>query len=475
MLLLRYSTLLERCDNMKNKPFLCIFVLFLFFFAFPHKVYAADTFVLPEEPYIYGFATGVTAEDIAADIYNNASLKSLGYTASNSYFFVNYNSYSGNCTVYVVFPSDFVYSAKARQYYNGSYVEMPFLLFSSCATAYGNINNIENLSFTIVNSTQSGNKTSYGVADTTSLPNQASHYFVDSFFYSSGFYMSDLEYSRSFCLGTYILPPFNPDSGFYRYYYNGVQLVFNPDDFYTWILDNNKLVELPSYIVESKLLSFLNFYKDYGSSATSFFHYVPQWFTYMSISGQTNDNINILKSSIDKLYREYQTYLNNNHAYWPGAVKLEKRNNIDTKTDNDNLTLVTDKQTDDDITLILRDILRGIIAIPNQLYSVGQDIKNSINQLDFTVNIANDGGVSPSPSSDTDIIYTDQGDFGIDEIHQYEPLPEAPDIDGEVDFLDYPAVLAQSTNAFFNLLPSEMSALMSAVLVLGVLITKIGR
>lgn len=273
----------------------------------------------------------------------------------------------------------------------------------------------------------------------------------------------------------YVLPPFNPDTGTYSYYYNGVQLVFAPEEFREWILNNNKLIELPEYIVQSKLLSFLEFYQNYGSSASSFFRFIPDWFQYMNIANQSNDNINILKNSIDRLYRQYLDYLSNNHAYWPNAVKLEKSNEIDTKTDNDNQTLVTDDNSDPINISILRDILRGVIAIKNTVYTTGLDIVNSIRNLDFTVNIANDGGNSlPSDNTPT-IDYTDQGNFGVDEIHQYEPLPEAPDIDGDVDFLEYPAVLAQTSTHFFDLLPNDMSALMSAVLVLGVLINKIGR
>lgn len=156
----------------------------------------------------------------------------------------------------------------------------------------------------------------------------------------------------------------------------------------------------------------------------------------MNIANQSNDNINILKNSIDHLYRQYLDYLSNNHAYWPNAVKLEKSNEIDTKTDNDNKTLVTDEVSDPIDIAILRDILRGIIAIKNTTYTTGLDIINAIRNLDFTVNIANDGGNPPAPTNDTNIDYTDQGDFGIDEIHQYDPLPEAPILTVTLIFLN---------------------------------------
>lgn len=177
-------------------------------------------------------------------------------------------------------------------------------------------------------------------------------------------------------------------------FYTGVHFDYNVDDFYDWIVNNNKLSSLPSYIVQSKLKSFLTFYQSYGASASTFFRFIPEWFSYMNIANQSNDNVNILKSSIDKLYKEYLDYRSSSHAYWPGALKLEERNDIDTVTDNDNLTLVTDTQNDDVYTLILRDILRGIIAIPNQIYVTGQDLINSISHLQLETTLVSNGGVT---------------------------------------------------------------------------------
>lgn len=483
MLLLHALTLLERRDNMKKKIInLFSIIVLLFSFLVPVSVSASDsyTFVFPEEPYIYNIGGSWTAENIAAEIYDNSSLSSLGYYASNSYFFVDYNPGTAIADFYVVFADDLNYNSVAKFYFNGAYVQFPFLLFVKGAKCTSSLTSVSSATFTQFNSVQSGNPTSYGIGKTSVISSAYNPYLVGPYYYDSyyGHYSSlVVNNSRGCCFGTYILPPFNPDTGFYQYYYNGVQLAYDIDDFYTWIVNNNKLVELPSYIVQSKLLSFLDFYKNYGGSASSFFRFVPDWFDYMNIGSQTNDNINILKASIDNLYREYLTYVSNNHAYWPGAVKLEKRNEIDTVTDNDHQTLVTDKQTDDDITLILRDILRGVIAIPNQLYTVGQNIINSINQLDFTVNVSNDGGVIvPTGDNNIDIDYTDQGDFEIDKIHQYPmQLPTAPDIDNSIDFLDYPYVLASASTQFLSMLPQNLSALLSGVVVLGVLLSKIGR
>lgn len=114
----------------------------------------------------------------------------------------------------------------------------------------------------------------------------------------------------------------------------------------------------------------------------------------MNIAGQTKDNIRILKTIIDNLYQEYINYRSGTHAYWPGATKIQDRNDIDTQTDNDNLTLVTDDSNDTLDISILRDILRGVIAVSNNLIDGVSKIVSALNQLDFTVNVVNNGGAS---------------------------------------------------------------------------------
>lgn len=169
---------------------------------------------------------------------------------------------------------------------------------------------------------------------------------------------------------------------------------FGVDDFYTWIINNNKLSELPSYIVQSKLKSFLNFYKSFGSSNSFFISKIVDWFNYVSIPNQTLENIRSLKSSTDKLYQEYLNYRSSTHAYWPGATKLQERDSIDTVTNNNNTSLITDDANDDIYTKLLRDILRGVISISNNVVQACSNIVTKLDQLDFTVSVSNNGGVS---------------------------------------------------------------------------------
>lgn len=182
------------------------------------------------------------------------------------------------------------------------------------------------------------------------------------------------------------------------------------DDFYTWLVNNDKIQvsgdsggvsvggKIPSYIGVQKLKSFLTFYKNFGSSNQSFVRHIVDWFSFMNIASQTKDNINILKSTTDALYQEYINYRSGTHAYWPTATKIQKRQNIDTVTDDDNTSLITDDNSDTLDISLLRDILRGVIAISNNLIDGVSKIVSALNQLDFTVNVANDGGVGFSAS-----------------------------------------------------------------------------
>ena len=61
-------------------------------------------------------------------------------------------------------------------------------------------------------------------------------------------------------------------------YVSGLHFSYDVDDFYTWIINHNKLSELPSYIVQSKLKSFLDFYRSFGSSNSYFVSMIGDWF-----------------------------------------------------------------------------------------------------------------------------------------------------------------------------------------------------
>ena len=69
---------------------------------------------------------------------------------------------------------------------------------------------------------------------------------------------------------------------------------------------------------------------------------IPDWFLQMNILNQTSENVNILKSSMDKLYQEYL------NSFWVEVGKNSAesmphhRRNIQTQTTDNDTTLITD-------------------------------------------------------------------------------------------------------------------------------------
>lgn len=244
-----------------------------------------------------------------------------------------------------------------------------------------------------------------------------------------------------------ILPndtPFVPSD--YTLY--GLDLAINDTDFYDWIIQNNKLSSLPSYITQTKLLSFIDFYSQYGGSFTNFVKNIPEWFSHMNILNQSKDNVNILKSSMDRLYQEYV------NSFWVEVGKGSAENlphhrrNIQTQTTDDDTTLITDDQNDTLIESILRDILRGVIQIGNQIGDGVTSIINKLSELNFTTTIVNNGG---NNNTDTDVegINSDISDTMADSIE------DVPTLDTEVpNLLSAPAVVGSTVNIYLNVFQS---------------------
>lgn len=230
------------------------------------------------------------------------------------------------------------------------------------------------------------------------------------------------------CFYSSVTPPYVPDFtgplvGF------PVGLEFSVADFMQWLVDNDKIAvsvdsggasvggKIPAYIGMSKLQSFLEFYKQFGGSNTSFVSRIWSWFSYMNIANQTNDNIVILKNTVDSLYREYiNSY--KHEFYSNSANQAHHRRNVNTQTTDDDLTLVTDTANDDIYTTLLREIIRGIVALQSSTVSGFRAVIDTLNNLDFSVNVANNGG--EFPSIDLASLYTYDSDAFSDDLQTFE-------------------------------------------------------
>lgn len=407
---------MSRGDIMKKRiiAILMCFVMLSIFIVPASALSSEFTFEFPNEPVIGGMPSGLTAENVAEQIYENESLSELGYTSNNSYFFVNYNSYDTSYTVYVVYEDDIDYDVICKLYYSGQYRQLPMAVFTKGVTTVAySLAGLNTSTYTNFTSVRTGNNTTYGICNPSSINPSYMQYRIMSFFYDSyyGFYSSsEFDYMRGYCFGTYIIPPYNPDYNSGLLVGFPVGLEFSVSDFMQWLVDNDKIDvsvdsggasvggKIPAYIGMGKLQSFLEFYKQFGGSNTSFVSRIWSWFSYMNIFNQTNDNVVILKNTIDSLYREYiNSY--KQEFYSNSANQAHHRRNVNTQTTDDDLTLVTDSSNDDIYTTLLREIIRGVVAVQSSTVSGCRAIIDTLNNLDFTVNLSNDGGTTATDLS----------------------------------------------------------------------------
>lgn len=241
------------------------------------------------------------------------------------------------------------------------------------------------------------------------------------------------------------IPPYLPAK---PTFYTGMSLGINVTDFVNWLIDTGKASQIPAYIGSSKLASFISFYNDYGGSNTSFFDKIGGWFDYMNISNQTTDNINILKTTTDKLYQEYLAAYTK--SSWDNSANIASgRKNISTNTTDSNTTLITDDTNDSLIEKILRDILRGVISIQNAVAEQTAAIVNAIKGINFTQTVVNNGGSGGGGDANVEGLDENLSD-AID--GSFDQMPE---IDKTMpDLLSAPAVLGSSVNIYISIFES---------------------
>lgn len=442
---------------------LILFILMIWSFSCHKKTaYAATSdFQLPDNNYYYGVNQS-SIDNLVQSIYdNNTSVSSAGYTPENSYYFLSYAF--GTYYVYLVKVNNLSLNNVYGYFFNNTWNRRPLCIFSEFLYLTGSGSQLVTSTAQLKQSVQSGNYTTWGCADYGVNPYSYSRYIVVSFAYSSsdGFYStSDNDRNWGTSFGTKYIPPFQPSNVLY-----GLDLGINEIDFYEWLVENDKVNisissdggatisgKIPSYIGLSKLGSFIHFYNQFGSNRSGFITNIKDWFDYMNVANQTDDNINILKSTMDSLYQEYlNSFYVTVHPYF-GNIPHHRRN-IETNTTDDDTTLITDDPNDSTDTSILRDILRGIISINNSVCDGVVSIKNAIDGLDFTVNVSNGGGISDSSGSGSfNSDYTDKGTFDITPIENPPTIPTPADLEPTFNVGSYPLMLGGMANVFLDML-----------------------
>lgn len=347
---------------------LIILILFSYFFYCFSFVSFADplTFDFPDS-FFSDSSSSTQYDSFLDDLKDNSSFKSIDdYVCVSMY-------YSGSTvSVFILRPTAQFNAVGATGIcFVGDYAS--FSVDSSLLSSY-------EFSLTPFSSTGSVRGIFYGY--------NKYHVFSGQFAGSSLIVSSFSEYPAFYYLDA--SSPFSPDYGL-----TGVVVGFDfsVEAFTQWLIDTGKYAELPAYIGTGKLKSFVQFYHDWGSSNSIFVIRLVEWFMHFNLASQTIENRNIIKSTIDRLYQEYKNsaFVQINHD---SSILPHHRKNIETNTTDDDLTLVTDDPNDDTLISILRDILRGVISIPNSIYDNTQVILAKLDQLNYNIIISNNGGAS---------------------------------------------------------------------------------
>ena len=366
------------------KKFLIGFLLSFIIFLVPRSVLAADvTFSFPDS-WVYSSDSSLTSD--YNTIFNNLKQNNNFTSISESGIACIHPRYVGSD--YYIFVFVDLTSQYSMDFYPSSY-DTGFCFFcSKIYTAHfskENLNSALTCTFSVTN-----NPSSVSTFQDCLCYNVTSSYFCSSTSRFNGSSINNSGLGNPFGALFHYDLSFSPD-----YSLNGVIVGFDfsVDAFVQWLIDTGKYQDLPAYIGTAKLKSFVQFYYDWGSNNNLFVVKILEWMVHFNIGAQSLENRNILKSSIDRLYQEYcnQAFVSVKHN---SSLLPHHRHNIETVTTDDDLTLVTDDSNDDIYTSLLRDILRGVISIPGQIYNCTEMIISKLDYLNWNVTVSNDGGSS---------------------------------------------------------------------------------
>lgn len=180
-------------------------------------------------------------------------------------------------------------------------------------------------------------------------------------------------FSRSF-YESVLVPTFTPFDSVYYAYPVGI----DKPSFNQWIIDNDKLDDLPSWIGTAYLSAVTSLFDYSGNSSELFKNQLVNFVTQHSIIGFNQSFSESLRLKYFELYNEYLNY-NRVSVISSQSEHLHHRNDIITNTTDDNTTLITDLDSDTLDISILRDILRATIYIPS---SVTFNVDRVLNKLD---------------------------------------------------------------------------------------------
>lgn len=182
---------------------------------------------------------------------------------------------------------------------------------------------------------------------------------------------------------------FNPIvNPLYRYNYS---LNVNVEKFSQWLIETGKYKEIVEELAENRVTGLVSIFSQYGANNNSFVDSLKQYFKYISIA-QYVDDYGAVVNKIRSLYQEFQKQ-EKDKLMDIFFHRTEKTDNIKPVTNDDDLTLITNSDDDTVIVKILRDILRSLIALPNNISNLINSLSVQVDGLENTVNVVNQSGL----------------------------------------------------------------------------------
>lgn len=186
-----------------------------------------------------------------------------------------------------------------------------------------------------------------------------------------------------------LVPTFNPIiNPLYRYNYS---LNVNVEKFSQWLIETGKYTEIVEELAENRVTGLVSIFAKNGANNNSFVDSLKQYFKYISIAQYVDDYSSVV-NKIRSLYQEFQK-LEKDKLMDIFFHRTEKTDNIKPVTNDDDLTLITNSDDDTVIVKILRDILRSLIALPNNISNLINSLSVQVDGLENTVNVVNQSGL----------------------------------------------------------------------------------
>lgn len=159
----------------------------------------------------------------------------------------------------------------------------------------------------------------------------------------------------------------------------GVRVGIEKKDFLDWLRSEGKLslINSPGFdFVDSQLDTLIDIFDSYGNNPLSFFSSLCKTF---NITTDIKAAVSLVQT-IQQLYRDYQDYKNSSQLE---AIRPSSASHPHWRTDKDDVSLTTDHEDDTTIISILREILRTLIHLPENISVYFNFLNSRFNDISY--------------------------------------------------------------------------------------------